>query len=59
MQKSQRRKDAFSALLHSILLLQNLRRWGARSLLRSVQALTLLLSLGSIFPSQTDELGLW
>lgn len=58
MQKSQSRKDVFSALLHSILLLQNLRRGEARNLLRSVQALTLLLSLGSIFAPQTDEFGL-
>lgn len=58
MQKSQPRKAVFSALLHGFLLLQNRRRWGARSLLRSVQALTLLLSLGSIFPPQTGELSL-
>lgn len=50
MQKSQSRKDVFSALLHSILLLQNLRRGEARNLL--------LLSLGSIFAPQTDEFGL-
>lgn len=56
MQKSQRRKDVFSALLQGILLLQNLRRGEARNLLRSVQALTLLLSLDSIFASQIDEL---